>query len=246
MRRSSKEYIEYLKDKKNISINTQASYKRDLNKMIEFFNLYKIFDYCYINETNLNSYILHLELKGASSATIVRNIAVMKGYFDYLFRTHKIKECITENMKRPVITNTTKERVKNSDLEKLVESIPMDTNKGMRDGLIIQLMFNAKISVSTLIDLKVEDINMELAYIYCEVRNKYKTFEIEEEILPLLKLYIEEVRIELLKGQETDILFPNMQGEHMSRQGVWKMVKTYGKKIDLEDISLSRLSKGSK
>lgn len=246
MRKTSRQYIQYLIDKKNISENTQMSYMRDLDQMIEFFNLYRILDYRLINETNLNSYVLHLELKGVSNATVTRNIVVMKGYFDYLFRTHQIPECITEDIKRPIVQISPREKVKNSDLAKLLTSLREDTNKGIRDHLIIQLMFTTKISVSALINLTIKDINLELGFIHCEHRNKLKTYALTQEVITLLENYVEEVRPSIIKDESNFILFPNMQGNTMSRQGVWKMVKSHAQVAGLEDITLSRLSKGSR
>lgn len=148
MRRVSEEYVEYLKRTKEISKNTEISYRGDLDKMIEYFNLHGVFDYERINETNLNSYILYLELKGNSSATITRNIAVMKGYFDYLFKKHKIKECITDNVKRPVITKNTIVATSRLQADKILEMAKGDDAKSLRDYAMLQLFCTVGIQVS--------------------------------------------------------------------------------------------------
>lgn len=245
MRKTSAQYIEYLKDKKNISTNTEISYKNDLNKMIEYFTLYKIVDYTYINETNINSYILYMELNGASSATIIRNIAVIKGYFDYLFRTHKINTCITDDIKRPIYDVKPRQLIGDKEIGQLMDTMQGRATKDIRDIAIIQLMFLSKLSVSEIILLKVEDLNLEFGFLQAQRRGKSVTYKLDEVELQALINYMESSRINIIKDESNRILFPNMKGDSMSRQGVWKMVKTHANAAGLDDINLSRLSKGN-
>lgn len=243
MRKTSDDYIEYLKEKKNISINTEKSYRNDLNKMIEYFNLYKIMDYRYINSTNLNSYILHMEIKAYSTPTITRNIAVIKGYFDYLFRMRHIEHCITEDIKRPVVELKVRKNTDSRDVRKLMEVISGQGGKNLRDCTIIQLMVEAKIPVSELIELSVDDVNFDLNYIQSQTRKKLKSYSLDQELMDVICRYIEQGRPSIIRDEDIKILFPNMRGTKMSRQGVWKMVKAYAKNAGVEDLNLARLCK---
>lgn len=245
MRKSSNEYLEYLCDKRNISENTRKSYKNDLNKMVEYFHLYKIMDYQYINETNLDSYILHMELKGASSSTVLRNIAVIKGYFDYLFRTHKIDKCITEDIKRPssIVKATTS--VDNSELRKLMKAMEGSASKDLRDFAIIKLMFESQITVSEIVAMEVSGVDFQLGFVETTRRGKLTTYKVKPSVMNALLRYMESGRSNIVTDEQNQILFPNMTGARMSRQGVWKMVKTHARKLGMDDINLSRLSKGN-
>ena len=57
------EFITYLRDDKKSSANTEASYRRDLQKAAAFFEEQKITDVCEITATNIRSYLLYLEKK---------------------------------------------------------------------------------------------------------------------------------------------------------------------------------------
>lgn len=244
MRRTSNEYVEYLKSRKEISKNTEISYRCDLDKMIEYFNLHRIFDYERINETNLNSYVLYLELKGNSSATITRNIAVMKGYFDYLFKTHRIPECITDDVKRPVMQKNTIVGTSRYQVGQLLEAAEGEDVKSMRDYAMLQLFCNVGIPVTELINLQVEDVNLEVGYVQCISRNKEKTYSLKSEVVQVVSRYIQEGRPHIVE-ESNGLLFTNMQGQSMSRQGVWKMVKAYAKKAGIEDVSPAKLCRAS-
>lgn len=245
MRKTADEYVEYLKKVKGISRNTEISYRCDLDKMIEYFNIHRVFDYDRINETNLNSYILALELKGNSSATITRNIAVMKGYFDYLFKTHKISECITDNVKRPVLERNYTVGTTKSQVGKILKEAEGTTPKTLRDYAILQLFCTVGIQVSELIELQIQDINLDVGYVQSISRNKKKTYSISEEVTSILRDYLENGRPQLVKDSENTILFTNIQGEAISRQGVWKMVKKYAKQAGIAEVNPSKLCRTS-
>lgn len=245
MKKVANEYVEYLKKTKGISRNTEISYRSDLDKMIEYFNLHRIFDYERINETNLNSYILALELRGNSSATITRNIAVMKGYFDYLFKVHKIDECITDNVKRPVIEKNYIVGTSKQQVEKILKTAYGTSSKALRDYVMLQLFCSVGMQVSELISLQVTDVNLTVGYIQCIARNKKKTYSLPTDVVNSMQAYLENGRPKLVKDEENTILFTNMQGELISRQGIWKMVKTYAKKAGIEDVNPAKLCKAS-
>ncbi len=244
MRRTSNDYLEYLKKTKNISHNTMMSYRRDLDKMIDYFNLHRIFDYEMINVTNLNSYVLHLELKGNSNATVIRNIAVMKGYFDYLFKCHKIEECITDNINRPVLEKPVTSTVDLKEIQRLLDSIEVGASpKGERDYAMLQLFCNSGIPVSELIELRVTDVRLDLGFVQSISRGRRKIYSVNHVVCEAVKGYIENGRSYIVTDNDNTILFTNIKGQPLSRQGVWKMVKTYAKRIGLEDINPAKLCK---
>ncbi len=245
MKRTSREYVEYLKRTKGISRNTEISYISDLDKMIEYFNLHQIFDYERVNETNLNSYVLALELKGNSSATIVRNIAVIKGYFDYLFKNHKIKECITDYVKRPIMESRPTIATPKDQVDKILQATKGESAKSLRDYAMLQLFCAVGIPVSELIQLNTTEVNLEVGYVQSQVKNKVKTYSLTGEVVEVLRAYLENGRPNIVADEENTILFTNMQGAFISRQGVWKMVKKYAESAGVEGVSPSKLCRAS-
>ena len=96
-------FIKYMNDVKKVSANTSLSYRRDLVKMCDYFQVQGIDDVSKITSTNINSYILILERKGKASSTISRTIASAKAFFKYLDKVGKIDEDPVERIKAPKI-----------------------------------------------------------------------------------------------------------------------------------------------
>ena len=89
--------------------------------------------------------------------------------------------------------------------------------------------------MSELIRLKAEDVNLKLGYIICRDKAKERIVPFGLTAKNSVLRYITEARDRLLKGQETEALFVNCSGRPMSRQGFWKIVKSYGDKAGIEE-----------
>ena len=77
--------------------------------------------------------------------------------------------------------------------------------------------------------MKTLDVNSEMGFISVMGKGqKERIIPITDYVARLLREYIENTRIELLKSNDTDALFITNRGKPFSRQGVWKMIKKYG------------------
>ena len=78
MEREIQSFIIHLQNNKKTSLNTELSYKRDLNKMMKFMNMQGVFHTSEITQEHLKSYLNHLNQSGFAAATVSRHIASLK------------------------------------------------------------------------------------------------------------------------------------------------------------------------
>ena len=97
------EFIKYLHNVKKASENTQLSYKRDLRKMSDYLQAHGVTDGSEVTEITLSSYILDLENKNFTAATVSRSIASMKAFFHYFVKEGQFTQNPAENLKAPKI-----------------------------------------------------------------------------------------------------------------------------------------------
>ena len=103
MTQDIQDFIQYLHNEKQTSVNTEVSYERDLRKMNEFLRGQGV-DHAYaVLPTHLMLYVMDLEKSGKKPATISRSIASMKAFFHYMEKQHRINEDPTEQLKAPKI-----------------------------------------------------------------------------------------------------------------------------------------------
>lgn len=224
------QFILYLQNVKRTSENTRVSYERDLHKLKHFLNKQSVQDIGAVTTTNLNSYILYLEKEKFAPSTISRNIAAIKSFYNYLTKDGKVQQDIAEELKAPKVEKKTVEPLTESEVAILLQQPNLETSKGIRDRAMLELLYATGIRVSELIALKETEVNLNLGYVTC--RNRTVSFG--SQAGNALKLYLETARKELAGEKHCDCLFLNCSGGQMSRQGVWKVLKSYAKKAGIE------------
>lgn len=221
------DYVEDLKKTKGISVNTEMAYRRDLMKLVRYLADQGIFEVDKITATNLNSYMLYMEKEGLTNTTISRNIASIKGFFAYLIRQGLVKEDISECLTAPRIERRAPKSAAKEDVEKVLSVPNGKTPKLLRDKAMIELLYSTGIMVEELVSLRIQDVNLNVGYLQCHFENNQNAYPIDKQAQKALRAYLKNGREKLLKGRESDVLFPNISGRKMSRQGFWKILKGY-------------------
>lgn len=228
------EYVEYLKKTKGISLNTEMAYRRDLMKLVKYLDAQNVSDVTQITVTNLNSYMLYMEKQGLTNTTISRNVASIKGFFQYLLREGILAEDVSSTLTSPKIERRAPKSASKEDVKKVLAVPNGKTPKLLRDKAMIELLYSTGIMVEELVGLKVGDINTELGYLQCHFEGNQNAYPLDRQAQKAMNAYLRGGRDKLLKGTESDILFPNISGKKMSRQGFWKILKGYAAKAGIK------------
>lgn len=229
-----KSFVSYLREVRKTSKNTEISYQRDLMQLAAYLEGKGITEAGKVTRTSLNSYILFLEKEGKATTTISRELASIKAFFSYLFREGLIPRDPAELLKAPKIEKKAPVILTVNEVNSLLEQPGRTTAKEIRDKAMLELLYATGIRVSELIGLELADINMQVGYITCRDGRKERMVPFGKTAKQALAVYLEQGRLELLKGKESPWLFTNCSGKAMSRQGFWKIVKYYGEKAGIQ------------
>ncbi|MBQ7360680.1 MAG: site-specific tyrosine recombinase XerD [Lachnospiraceae bacterium] len=234
MERDIQAFVTYLKTVKKSSANTVMSYGRDLGKFKAFFAEQGITQVRQITQTGLNSYVLYLEKMKFTPATVSRNIASIKAFYHFLFKQHLIEDDISDMLKAPKIEKKMPGIMSMKQITDLLEQPSADTPKQLRDRAMLELMYATGIRVSELIGLKLSDINLQMGFLVCRDGSKERVIPFGNKARTALLDYIEKGREALMVDRNCEILFLNCYGQEMSRQGFWKLIKSYAKQAGIE------------
>lgn len=227
-------YIDYLSSSRNASYNTKISYERDLRKLTDFLGEQGVNHVSEVSETSLNSYILFLEREGKAPSTVSRSIASFKGFFEYCQKQGKIEKDPAENLKPPKVEKKFPQTLTILEMQKLMEGPDLQSDKGVRDRAMLEVLYATGIRVSELISLKVEDMNLPMEYLVCHEKSKDRIIPFGTEAKNALIRYMDGTRDHMVEGKESEYLFVNCSGKPMSRQGFWKLIKFYADKAGIE------------
>lgn len=239
MEREIEAFISYLRNIKKTSPNTEISYRRDLTKMRIYLEVTaQAPGVSEVTEENLKKYIAYLERKKFKASTISRSIASIKAFFHYLLKEGMVKTDVSEYLKAPKVERKTPDILSAEEMERLLEQPSGDSDKGLRDSAMLELLYATGIRVSELIGLKISDVNMQMGYLICRDGGKERMVSFNNEVREALRQYLTKARDHMAVNEARDILFVNCSGKPMSRQGFWKLVKSYAKKAGIsKDIT---------
>jgi integrase/recombinase XerC len=222
-------FIAYLSLEKNYSSHTVTAYKKDIQEFIAFTS--KEHDVVAIDEVEypiIRSWIINLVSSGISNRTINRKIASLKAYYKFI---QKIGIVASNPLAKHKALKTKKKlEVPFSELEmdKILKQIPFDNDfEGVRDKLLIELLYYTGMRRAELINLKLSDFNSAKTTIkVLGKRNKERVLPLVASILPLLSSYLAQ-RFSLEKIVDKDVLFLTKSGYKIYETLVYRVINKY-------------------
>ena len=219
-------FLEFLKEDKKLSENTLQSYKRDIVQYVEY-SLKNKQNYLKVKQDYIKEYLEYLQNMHKKTSTVSRNLASIRSFYQFLKRIKKAKIDPTEGIQAPKIEKKAPNILSAKEVELLLEQ-PKDVDlKGIRDKAMLEFAYATGMRVTEIISLNLADANLEEGFVTCKYGSKQRTIPLGSLSLKALKDYVEQARPYLIKDDETEALFVNINGQRLTRQGFWKIVKYY-------------------
>ena len=227
-------FNEYLVQVKKASSNTLSSYLRDVRQFGEYLDSHEEIGYSEADEEVLCTYIGWLRAAGKSVATVSRNIASLKCFYGFLVSQGIAKANPTGKLVPDKNTQKLPQILTSREVELLLEQPECTDLKGYRDRAMLELLYATGIRVSELIGLDISDVNLGVGVIRCVSHEKERFIPMYPAAIRALSEYVEFVRPQMVARDDEPSLFVNVNGERMSRQGFWKIIKSYQAKAHID------------
>jgi integrase/recombinase XerD len=229
------QFIHYLTVEKGLAKNTLESYRRDLSTYCNYLAEQGHADLNHTNRMHIMGYLLNLKERGRATATVSRNLASIRAFYQFLVRERFIDKDPSINLESPKIEKRLPHVLSVTEVEMLLNGPDVRMPAGQRDKAMLELLYATGIRVSELVSLNITDVNLGMGFIKCLGKGS------KERIIPLGRLaisnvqsYIEYSRAILKKRGQQEALFLNHHGRRLSRQGFWKIIKKYAQLARIE------------
>ena len=230
-------FLEFLSVEKGLSSNTVLSYSRDMKKLFQFFQKEKI-HWLKAGEENLIRFIHHQSRSSLSARSLARLISSLKSFYKFLVLDGMIKKSPAVNLSSPKTWFSLPKFLTMSEVDLLLNQPDEKDIRGIRDKAMLELLYATGLRVSELVTLKIKDLNLEDGFLLCMGKGgKERIVPIGDSATRTIRRYLDEARPLLLK-QPNNFLFLTRRGSAFTRQGFWKLLKSYAKKADL-DVKIS-------
>ena len=221
-----KEFSNYIKTK-NYSTNTYISYISDLY----YFYLFVKKDLISVKEEDIRDYLEYLDLKKESSSSVRRKISTFKSFYKFLYKNNYIdkKDYPMVKIAYPKAEKKLPKFIYYNDLLEILNESYKDSD-GIRDRLIIEMLYATGVRVSELINIKYDDIDFNNRRIrVCGKGNKERIVYYGEYAEDVLKKYIETHD----KNKE-GYLFVNSKGDQISDRGIRYIIDKIMNKLSVK------------
>lgn len=220
----------YLDVDKNVSPSTISNYSKDVENFLKFCEK----DVSAIDVGTVRSYIAHLSNLGRKRNTLNRVLSSLKAFFKYLRDVERvIKDSPAEEVKLQNREKSLPKAVSKSDITKLLETA---SAHGLKQRLVMELLYGLGGRVSEIVSLKVEDIDFEECYVRIVGKgNKERHNPIHKGCVKLLKQYMNNY------GVSEGYIFPHKMDKrkHATRESVFQSVKKLAKAAGVDETTVS-------
>jgi len=233
-------FLKYLSLKKSGSADTKKAYNHDLSLFIKFLEDRDINDFKNVDKIVILDYLSDLK-KGnltnskISEATYARNLSCLKSFFKYLNTNMNFPDNPCINIKVSSIKKALPNFLTIGEVERLLESCDLSNEIGIRNRMIIELLYATGMRVSELSNIKLIDIDTNSLLIKVTGKgNKERLVPYYDYLNNLLVLYLKEYRNKHLKN-DCDFLFINQKGNQLSTRSVEIIVNKQSKEAGLQN-----------
>lgn len=226
-------FTDYLQLEKNYSPKTVTAYKADILAFSTFCKTeYGEEDVDEANYAQLRRWIIKLSEENISNRSINRKIASLKAYYTFLLKVQRIHQNPLATHKSLKTPKKAQPPFSEKEMQEALHNLEGNTDfEGVRDKLIIELLYATGIRRKELIHIKTEDISIpQKALKVLGKRNKERLIPLLPSILPSLENYLQ-LREGVKTNTSGNFLFLLENGKKLYDTFVYRLVHHHLSKV---------------
>ncbi|WP_276311236.1 tyrosine recombinase XerC [Staphylococcus haemolyticus] len=207
-----------LKVERNFSAHTLKSYHDDLVQFNHFLEqeLINLRTFEYKDARNYLSYLYSQNLK---RITVSRKISTLRTFYEFWMTQDETIINPFVQLVHPKKENYLPQFFYEEEMEALFETVAKDTKKGLRDRVILELLYATGIRVSELVNIQLKDIDMSLPGVKVLGKgNKERFVPFGEFCRQSIEQYLREFKP--IQHTKHSFLLVNMNGAPITERGV--------------------------
>ena len=230
-----REYISYLRVEKGLAKNSLSAYENDLTKLKAWCekNGYEIEK---LTRQDLREWMIDLGRTKLLDNSKRRIVSALRGFYKFLMIDGHIKINPAENLDLPQKGLYLPKFLNQAEMDQLLAMPDVSTETGVRDRALLELMYACGLRVSEAVNAKLGDIDIEGGILTTTGKgSKTRRVPVGTSAVEWVKSYLSIRRKK--ENIEIQNLFVTPAGMAMNRGSIFELVREYGRKAGLQDIS---------
>ncbi len=230
-------FIDSLWSQKGLADLTLRAYQQDLRQFSRWL-VKRHQKLVSADQSSIQKFLAERFDGGASARSNARLLSTLKQYYRHLIKLGKRQDNPTALISAPRIHRTLPQSLTESDIEKLLSAPDLETDFGMRDRCMLELMYSSGLRVSELVGLQMNQVNTNLGLVRLIGKgSKERVIPVGEEALHWLAMYVKQSRPGLQREKvPNDALFLSSRGTAITRQAFWQNIKKHLLKAGVKTV----------
>ncbi len=185
-------FLQHIKYEKRCSHHTLTAYRTDIEQFVAYLSeFYELTDPERADAQMVRSWIASLTEAKLDNRSINRKIATLRAFFDFLLRQRVIEQNPMLKTKALKTDRSLPQFVKEPEMTNLLDKVEFPEGfAGMRDKLVMELLYGTGMRLSELIGLKDSDVNAyESTITVLGKRNKHRIIPLNKSLLDEIQAY---------------------------------------------------------
>ena len=184
---------------------------------------------------DIGAYLAHKKRLGLSAASIKLVVVAIKIFFRWLHARKRIAHDVAENLPLPRTERYLPETMNELQTEQLLEGVPVNVPRGLRDRAMIELLYASGLRVSELVNARLEFFDMENRIIRVVGKgSKTRLVPVGQKACDAIRAYLEKERPGMVKKRTGNEIFLSARGTKLTTVRIWQIVKTAARLAGLD------------
>ena len=230
-----KDFLYFEEFGNNKSPNTIKSMKKDLFQLSEYLNEIEKVDNCMaIDSGMIRGFIINLQENGITKRTINRKLSSLRSFFKYLVREKRINQSPVEVIASPSFYTQKPDILTLEEINKLREVISLKNANGLRDRLILELLYSSGITSVEMLGVGEGVFDLDKRELYVSNGKSRRVVFFSERTREFFKRYIKAKKEKYKEKYNPDILFVNGSATRLSDRSLRRIIDRYAVKAGIE------------
>jgi integrase/recombinase XerC len=222
---STQQFLDYLRDVRQLSPHTLTNYQRDLKSLLAFCEAQNIFMPAKITESEIRQWAAQLHRRGLAGSSIQRSLSACRSFFNYMGRMHNQRHNPAAAVQAP---RQSRKLPKTLDADQVGQYLTFDNDSitALRDHAITELFYSSGLRLAELVALNIENIDKDDMLLTVTGKgNKTRTVPIGSVAMKAIDQWL------TIRPPSTEqALFTSNRGTRISTRNIQARLKLQGRK----------------
>lgn len=230
------DFLASLGAERGLAANTVVAYRRDLVQYAATIRAHETAQ----GSAMVQAHLASLRERGLSAASIARKFASIRAYHRFLAVEGLRSDDPTATIGVPTRPSSIPKALSIEEVTRVLAIPDVDTPLGIRDQAILEFLYATGCRVSELTGTDLHDVDFETKTVMLTGKgNKQRIVPVGSYALEAMRRWLP-IRTELrVSGSDSGALFLSARGNRLSRQSVWRIVRSHGSATGIDEKRLS-------